>query len=45
MTLNGQMKINVSITWDTRGTDEGVCPFADALFFPFFMPTPHAKKN
>ena len=44
MTRNGQMKFNVSVTWNTRGTDEGVCPFADALCSPFYMPPPHAKK-
>ena len=44
MTRNGQMKFNVSVTWNTRGTDEGVCPFADALCSPFLMPPPHAKK-
>ena len=44
MMRNGQMKFNVSVTWNTRGTDEGVCPFADALCSPFLMPPPHAKK-
>ena len=44
MTRNGQMKLNVSVTLNTRGTDGGVCPFADALCSPFFMPPPLAKK-
>ena len=43
MARNGQVKFNVSVPLNTRGTDEGVCPFTDALFFPFYMPPPHAK--
>ena len=37
-------EVQCSVPKGTKGTDEGVCPFADALCSPFFMPPPLAKK-